>query len=127
MALYGEVGVVPVEQEIYKRQLRYLRSLLTTDKFASNIFMLQIAHMQPKSWWVSVNNLLTRYDLLSSIALIVSMKKEACKICVKKGVEKYFNKWYHHEAVTKPKMTDIQPHKQNPDILFFKCFMSSCL
>ena len=114
VALYGELGVLPIEQEIHKRQLGYLHNLLTADKFASNILWLQISHNQPRSWWMSVNSLLLRYELPNSVTEIAAMKKEVWKRNVKRGIQKYFHNWYCRDSIAKTKMSGIYTHKQEP-------------
>ena len=99
VALYGELGVLPIEQEIHKQQLGYLHNLLTADKFASNILWLQITHNQPRSWWVSVCSLLTRYDLPNNIAENAAMKKEEWKRNVKRGIQMFLHNWYCRDSI----------------------------
>ena len=63
-----ELGVLPIEHEIHRRQLMFLHHIhtLPTDDPVSKILQQQKLLPNEKNWWNKVSSLLVEYDLTDS-------------------------------------------------------------
>ena len=85
-----ELGVLPIDAEIHKRQLMYLHRILALpdDDPVHQMFvnMMALDGQGEANWWSGVKLLITKYNL-PSLEEIKCMKKEAYKRLVNESVE----------------------------------------
>ena len=92
--IYLELGVLPIEYEIHKRQLVYLQRILQLDEQdpVRKVFNFQYSESlnenKENNWWSGVSKLLVRYSIEKSVDQIKDMTKEAFKKLVNSAVTK---------------------------------------
>ena len=88
--LFLELGILPIEGEIHKRQLMYLhRILMLPMEDPVHQMFLNIMELSEKgedNWWTQVKPLLPKYNLPENLNEIAQLTKEAFKKRVRKGV-----------------------------------------
>ena len=88
--VFLELGVLPIDYEIEKRQLMYLHKILNLDPTdpVNKIFMesKRMAVAGEKNWWSGVKPLLEKYNLPSDLEEIKEMSKECFARNVKASV-----------------------------------------
>ena len=85
-----ELGVLPIEYEIEKRQIMFLHRILQMDP-ADPVFQLfeemqKFSEAGEKNWWTGVEKCLGKYKLPTDFDKIKSMTKESFSTLVKKAV-----------------------------------------
>ena len=92
--IYLELGVLPIEYEVHKRQLTYLQRILQLDEEdpVRKVFDFQYTESlnenKESNWWSGVSKLLVRYSIDKSVDQIKDMTKEAFKKLVNSAVKK---------------------------------------
>ena len=90
--LYLELGVLPIEAEIHKRQLMYLHRilLLPIDDPVHQMFLnIMVFDLNGEdNWWSQVKILLPKYNLPLCLEDIKKLKKQRFKRMVKKAIHK---------------------------------------
>ena len=90
---YLELGVIPMEYEIHKRQIKYLQRILQLEGGdpVREVFMFQMHQRQngimENNWWSDVSELMVRYEIDCSLEEIRTMTKEQFKKLVNTKVE----------------------------------------
>ena len=88
--LFLELGVLPVENEINKRQLMYLHRILMLpdDDPVHQMFtnLVELAENGENNWWSQVKPLLNKYDLPQNLDDIKNLSKCTFKTMVNKAV-----------------------------------------
>ena len=89
--LFLELGVLPIEVEINKRQLMYLHRILQlpNDDPVHQMFDAQVALDQQgeENWWTGVKALLTKYGLPQDLNLLKQLSKDAFKRLVSRNLK----------------------------------------
>ena len=89
--LFLELGVLPIEVEINKRQLMYLHRILQlpTDDPVHQMFDVQVTLDQQgeENWWSGVKPLLTKYGLPQDLNLLKQLSKDAFKRLVSRNLK----------------------------------------
>ena len=132
--VFLELGVLPIEYEIHKRQLSFIHHImnLSEDDPVKKMWRNQVGLPDHRNWWTDVKKLLERYSLQFSEEDITKMSKETFKIKVKKAVNDYAFKRLKEECKNKSKTQNITYDKfatqeyiktMNPDCarIIFKC------
>ena len=88
--LYLELGVLPIEAEIHKRQLMYLHRILQLPNEDPVYQMFQnLKHLSEcgeDNWWSQVKPLLQKYGVPENLDTIKVLSKNAFRTIVNKGV-----------------------------------------
>ena len=88
--LYLELGVLPIEAEIHKRQLMYLHRILQLPNEDPVYQMFQnLKHLSEcgeDNWWSQVEPLLQKYGVPENLDTIKVLSKNAFRTIVNKGV-----------------------------------------
>ena len=107
--VYLEMGVVPVENEIHKRQLGFLHHIihLKEDDPVQKLWRYQTALPEYNNWWSGVKKLMTKYAVDMTEDEIKNMTKESFKEKVKKAVEKVVFEELKEECKNKKKTEKI--------------------
>ena len=88
--VYLELGVLPVEYEMHKRQMSFLHHIIHLDKNDPVRKMWEYQKLLPdhNNWWNCVEKLLIKYGIEVSEENIKNMSKESFKEKIKKAVLK---------------------------------------
>ncbi len=90
--LFLELGVLPIEAEIHKRQLMFLHRILQlpVDDPVHQMFLnLMILDQKGEAnWWTQVKTLLPKYELPACLEDITKLKKNTFKDKVTKAINK---------------------------------------
>ena len=85
-----ELGVLPIEYEIEKRQIMFLHRILQMDPtdpvFQLFVEMQKFSEAGEKNWWTGVEKCLEKYELPTDLEKVKSMSKESFSTLVKKAV-----------------------------------------
>ena len=85
-----ELGVLPIEHEIAKRQIMYLHRILqlepTDPVYKLFVEMKNFSAAGEINWWTGVECSLQKYNLPSDLNVVKSMSKEVFSAAVKKAV-----------------------------------------
>ena len=88
--LFLELGVLPIESEIHKRQLMYLHRILMLPEEdpVHQMFTNQVAFAEKgeSNWWSQVKQLLVKYNLSQNLDEIKNLSKMTFKGMVNKAV-----------------------------------------
>ena len=89
---YLELGVLPIDYEIEKRQLMFLHKILQLDH-TDPVFKLfgeqrRFSEAGEKNWWTGVKQSLIKHDLPSDFDIIRSMSRDAFSNVVKNAITK---------------------------------------
>ena len=133
-AIFLELGVLPIEFEIEKRQLMYLHRILHLEHndpvYVMYENMRDLSEAGEMNWWSGVERLLIKYQL--ELETIQSMSKETFGACVRKAVSDASFRALYHESKGKKKTAHLsysklclQPYFENlypsQARLMFKC------
>ena len=134
-----ELGVLPIEYEIHRRQLMFLHHIhtLPVDDPVNKVFQQQKLLPNEKNWWNHVSNLLSQYDLSNSDYSVKS--KEEWKTLVNTAVNEYaftklkqecsnMTKTYHLKYEVFERQSYISTCSSNIAKLIFRirCKMMNC-
>ena len=90
--LYLELGILPIEAEIHKRQIMFLhRILLLPDNDPVRLMltnMMELHDQGETNWWTQVKILLPKYGLPTELDAIKILKKETLKQTVIKSIKR---------------------------------------
>ena len=88
--VYLEMGVMPVENEIHKRQLGFLHHIihLKDDDPVRRLWKYLTTLPDYNNWWSGIKSLMSKYSVLMTEDEIKKMSKESFKENVKKAVRK---------------------------------------
>ena len=111
--VYLELGVLPIEFEIHKRQLSFLHHImnLSENDPVKKVWRNQVRLPDHRNWWTSVKELLNRYSLNLSEEEITEMSKETFKGVVKKAVKEYAFQKLKDECKVKSKTKNVNYEK----------------
>ena len=89
---YLELGVLPIDYEIEKRQLMFLHKILQLDH-TDPVFKLfeeqrRFSEAGERNWWTGVEQSLQKYDLPLDLEVIRSMPKDSFSNVVRNSVTK---------------------------------------
>ena len=133
-SIFLELGVLPIDFEIEKRQLMYLHRILALDKddpvYLMFLNMRELSDAGEKNWWTGVEQLLMKYQL--DIELVKSLSKETFSARVRKVVidsafvalycdsrgKKKTSGLTYNSLCTQPYLTKLYPSQAR---LVFKC------
>lgn len=109
---YLELGVLPIEYEIEKRQLMFLHKILQLDQTdpVLQLFMEQrrFSEAGEKNWWTGVEPCLKKYGLPSDLNAIKSMSKDSYSTLVKKAINETALKHLKAECSGLKKTANLQ-------------------
>jgi hypothetical protein len=107
-----ELGILPIEGEVHKRQLMYLHRilLLPEDDPVSQMFenLMMFAENGEDNWWTQVKPLLPKYGLPEDLRIIKQLSKDTFKNMVNKGVEHVSTQNLMSECSTKKKTASLK-------------------
>ena len=108
--MYLEMGVVPVENEIHKRQLGFLHHIihLKEDDPVQKLWKYQTTLPDYNNWWTGVKKLMLKYSLDMTEDEIKKMSKESFKGKVKKAVKKVVFEELREECKSKEKTEKLE-------------------
>ncbi len=90
--LFLELGILPIEAEIHKRQLMFLHRILTlpVDDPVHQMFLnIMVFDLKGEAnWWSQVKTLLPKYNLPICLKEIKELKKDTFKKMISKAVQK---------------------------------------
>ena len=89
--VYLELGILPIEYEVHKRQLSFLHHIIHLDEEDPVRKMWEYQKRLPNhnNWWNGVEQLLVKYDINLSEEDIKNMSKETFKLKIKKIISKF--------------------------------------
>ena len=132
--VYLELGVLPIEYEIHKRQISFLHHIinLSEDDPVKKVWRNQTLLPEHKNWWSDVKNLMKKYSILFSEEEIKAMSKDAFKQKVKEAVKIFAFQSLKEECQSKTRTESVRYEKfciqdyintMNPNIakIIFKC------
>ena len=79
--VYLELGVLPIEYEIHKRQISFLHHIinLSEDDPVKKVWRNQTLLPEHKNWWSDVKNLMKKYSILFSEEEIKAMRMHSSR------------------------------------------------
>ena len=108
-----ELGVLPIEQEIHKRQLMYLQRILQLDEDdpVKKVFEFQCCQSQTdgeRNWWSGIKELMEKYEIEESLEEIKNMSKEVFKNAVNLKVRMVALEELRTECQSKKKTSELE-------------------
>ena len=88
VSLYGEIGELPIDFIIYKKQIMYLRKLLTWKTQINDITKIQLENPNKNNVVTYIYSLLTKYNNLSVEQIVLYTKNRWNKLITNKINEK---------------------------------------
>ena len=86
-----ELGVLPIQHEIHKRQLLFLHHIMNLPNHdpVKKVWRNQTVLPNHNNWWSNVKELMKKYSIHLSEDQITSMSKNVFKTKIKKAVSEY--------------------------------------
>ena len=107
-----ETGMMPIEQEINKRQLNFLHHILTQeeDDPVRVVYQEQLKFVAEKNWGNEVKKLRLTYGITETDQEITSYSKEHWKNLVKKKIRSYSNEILNTELKELKQGSKLNPY-----------------
>ena len=106
-----ELGVLPIEAEIHKRQLMYLYKILQLpeDDPVTQMFnnLVILSEDGENNWWTQVKPRLKVYGLPEDVEIIKNLSKDAFKAMVNKGVVQVWLQRLRTECSARKKTSNL--------------------
>ena len=108
--VYLELGVLPIEYEIHRRQILFLHHVmnLSEDDPVKKVWRNQTVLPDHDNWWTNVKLLMDKYSINLSEEEITSMSKETFKQKVRKNINSYAFEKLKEECQSKSKTGGIE-------------------
>ena len=105
VALFLELGILPIRFEIEKRQLFFFKPLLDKDKNnpVQSVYFDQLKYVAEQNWATYIHDLRHAYNLPLSDDNVRQMTLEQLKVFVKtSGMKLLCNLWHNAKVTRKP-------------------------
>ena len=124
-AIFGELGIQPIQYDLHRRQLALLHKLLTSaPKLPKLAFQNQLNYPHHNSWITVVQPLLARYGLPKYQSAVQVFGREPWRRLVNKALHRHFTQWFREEAVRSTKLLKMSAHKLSPCVESYVTQMS---
>ena len=118
--MYLELGVLPIAQEVHKRQLTFFHHIvnLAEDDPVRKMWQYQRQLPNYNNWWNGIENLIVKYNIELSEEQIKSISKDTFKQKVKKAITQVAFEDLRKECQAKEKTKQLvyQEYKTQPYI-----------
>ena len=124
--IFLELGVLPIEHEIAKRQIMYLHRILQLD--ASDpvkVMYTNLKHLHEageRNWWSEVSEKMVKYDITVDIDEIQALSKNQFSRQVRKKIEETALTNLCAECKSLKKTSDLQYQRLETQDYLLKCF-----
>ena len=111
--VYLELGVLPIDYEIHKRQLSFLHHImcLSEEDPVKKMWRIQTKLPAHKNWWSEVEMLMEKYSIHLTEEEITTMSKDTFKHKVKQAVRDYAFEKLKEECQSKEKTKFLKYEK----------------
>ena len=108
--VYLELGVLPIDYEIHKRQLSFLHHImsLSEEDPVKKMWRIQTKLPAHKNWWSEVKMLMEKYSIHLTEEEITTMSKDTFKHKVKQAVRNYAFEKLKEECQSKEKTKSLE-------------------
>ena len=112
--IYLEMGIIPIEYEIQKRQFSFLHHILTLENSdpVKQVYIQQTQYKLEKNWGNSMKELREKYEINESDEEITKLNKDKWKYMVKERINGYALKELNQQCARQKKGEKLIPYSK---------------